>query len=128
MLPSPFQKAFSSSSGSDIIFHPITLIRKDVEDMLKLFVNYIVYYVLNLLHPILVPIAVKILSWEPPKQKPNPVRAKVSKKLAVPDTIQETAPPIKLSDMKPSLDYKQILKERAEAGKPIKPVKNRKPK
>jgi hypothetical protein len=95
--------------------------------MPKLFVNYIVYYILNFLHPILVAIAIKILSWEPPKQKPNPVRAEVSKKLAVPETIQETVPPIKLTDLKPSLDYKQILKEHEEAGSPIKPVKHRKP-
>jgi hypothetical protein len=95
--------------------------------MLKLFVNYTVYYILNLFHPILVPVVIKILSWEPPKQKPNPVRAKVSKKLAVPDSIQETAPPIKLTDLKPSLDYRQILKEQAEAGKPVEPVKHRKP-
>jgi hypothetical protein len=95
--------------------------------MLKLFVNYTVYYILNLLHPILVSLVIKILSWEPPKQKPNPVRAKVARKLAVPDTIQETEPPIKLTDLKPSLDYRQILKEQEEAGSPIKPVKHRKP-
>jgi transposase-like protein len=95
--------------------------------MLKLFVDYTVYYILNLLHPILVSVAIKILSWEPPKQKPNPVRAKVSKKLAVPETIQETEPPIKLTDLKPSLDYRQILKEHQESGSPIKPVKHRKP-
>jgi hypothetical protein len=81
--------------------------------MLKLFVNYIVYYILNLLHPILVSVVIKILSWEPPKQKPNTVRARVSKKLAVPETIQETVPPIKLTNLKPSLDYKQILKEQS---------------
>jgi putative transposase len=95
--------------------------------MLKLFVNYTVYYILNLLHPILVSLVMKILSWEPPKQKPNPVRARVSKKLAVPETIQETEPPIKLTDLKPSLDYRQILKEHEQAGSPIKPVKHRKP-
>ena len=95
--------------------------------MLKLLVGHVVYYILNLLHPILVAIAIKILSWDPPKQKPNPVRAKVSKKLAVPETIQETEPPIKLTDLKPSLDYRQILKEHEETGNPIKPVKHRKP-
>ena len=72
--------------------------------MLKLLVNHTVYYVLNILHPILVPIVIKILSWEPPKQKPNPVKAEVARKLAVPETIQETVPPIKLTDLKPSLD------------------------
>ena len=95
--------------------------------MLKSFIHHIVYHILNLLHPILVPIVIKIMSWEPPKQKPNPIRARVAKKLAVPKTIQEIAPPIKITDLKPSLDYKQVLKEREEAGNPIKPVRHRKP-
>jgi transposase-like protein/transcription elongation factor Elf1 len=95
--------------------------------MPKLFVNYTVYYVLNLLHPILVSIAIKILSWEPPKHKSNPVRARVARKLAVPETIGDMESPIKITDLKPSLDYRQILKQRQEARKTIKPVKHRKP-
>jgi len=87
-------------------------------------IKLLIYHIFN---PILVSLAIKILSWEPPKGKPNPVRAEVTRKLAVPETIQEVIPPIKVNDLKPSIDYKQLLKEQAEAGNPIKPVKHRKP-
>ncbi len=86
--------------------------------MIKLFI----YRVFN---PILVSLAIKILSWEPPKGKPNPVTAGVTRKLAVPEILQEGIPPIKITDLKPSISYQQILKERTQAGKPIKPPRTR---
>lgn len=88
--------------------------------------QYIRLYIYRIFNPILVSLAIKVLSWEPPNQKPNPVREKVAKRIAVPETIQQTLPPIKITDLKPSLDYRQILKEREESGKPIKPIKHRK--
>ena len=87
-------------------------------------IKLLIYHIFN---PILVSLAIKILSWEPPEGKPNPVRAGVTRKLAVPEALQEAIPPIKITDLKPSTSYQQFLKERAEAGEPIKPIKHRKP-
>jgi len=84
--------------------------------MIKLFI----YRIFN---PILVSLAIKILSWEPPEQKPNPVREKVIRKLAVTSAFPESLPPVE----KPAVDYKQILKEHTEKGAPIKPINHRKP-
>lgn len=84
-------------------------------------------FIYRTFNPILVYLVIKILSWDPPKHKPNPVREEVTKKLSAPEAMEEILPPIKITDLKPSLDYKQILKERVEAGDPIKPVKHRKP-
>ena len=83
-------------------------------------IKLIVY---RIFHPILTAWAIKILSWEAPDQKPNPIRDKVTKKLALPQPTHEVLPPVQ----KPSVDYKQILDEHELAGKPIKPVKHRKP-
>lgn len=82
-------------------------------------IKLILYRIFN---PILTAWAIKILSWEPPKQKLNPIRDKVIRKLALPKLTQQTLPPIQ----KPLADYKQILNEHELAGKPIKPVKHRK--
>jgi len=84
--------------------------------MIKLFI----YRIFN---PILVSLAIKILSWEPPEQKPNPVREKVIRKLTVTNALPESLPPVE----KPAVDYEQILKEHTEKGAPIEPVKHRKP-
>lgn len=86
-------------------------------------IKLILYRIFN---PILTAWAIKILSWEPPKQKLNPIRdkiIKITKKLALPQLTQQTLPPIQ----KPLADYKQILLEHELAGKPIKTVKHRKP-
>ena len=83
-------------------------------------IKLILYRIFN---PILSAWAIKILSWEPPKQKLNPTREKVTKKLALPKLTQQVLPPIE----KPLADYRQILNEHELAGKPIKPVKHRKP-
>ena len=56
-------------------------------------IKLLIYHIFN---PILVSLAIKILSWEPPKGKPNPVRARVTRKLAVPEALQEVIPPIKI--------------------------------
>jgi transposase-like protein len=87
-------------------------------------IKLIIYQIFN---SILTAWAIKILSWEPPNQKQNPVTQKVIKRIAVPKTLQETLPPIQIHNLKPSLDYKQILKLHEDAGTPIKPVKHRKP-
>jgi hypothetical protein len=84
--------------------------------MIKLFI----YRVFN---PILVSLAIRVLSWEPPRQKPNPVREKVTRKLAAPRSLPESLPPVE----KPKVHYQQILDEHAQKGTPIKPVKHRKP-
>jgi transposase-like protein len=83
-------------------------------------IKLILYRIFN---PILTAWAIKILSWEPPKQKLNTIRDKVIRKLALPQLTQQVLPPIQ----KPLSDYKQILNEHELAGKPIKPVKHRKP-
>ena len=88
--------------------------------MIKLILYHIFY-------PILTAWAIKILSWEPPNQKQNPVNQKVTKKIDVPNKPQESLPPIQIHDLKPTLDYKTILKQHEDAGTPIKPVKHRKP-
>ena len=67
-------------------------------------IKLILYRIFN---PILTVCAIKILSWEPPKQKLNPIRDKVTKKLALPQLTQQVLPPI----VKPLADYKQILNE-----------------
>jgi len=77
----------------------------------------------RIFHPILTAWAIKILSWDPPNQKSNPIRDKVTKKLALPQPTHGVLPPVQ----KPLVNYKQILDERELAGKPIKPVKHRKP-
>jgi hypothetical protein len=72
-------------------------------------IKLILYHLLN---PILTAWAIKILSWEPPNQKQNPVTQKVAqkviKKIAVPKTLQETLPPIKIHDLKSALVVNQI--------------------
>jgi hypothetical protein len=85
-------------------------------------IKLILYRIFN---PILTAWAIKILSWEPPKESPkkklNPIRDKVTNKLALPQITKQVLPPIE----KPF--YRQILNEHELAGKPIKPVKHRKP-
>lgn len=83
-------------------------------------IKLILYRIFN---PILTAWAIKILSWEPPNQKLNPTRDKVTNKLALPKLTQQVLPPIE----KPLADYRQILYEHELAGNPIKPVKHRKP-
>jgi transposase-like protein/DNA-directed RNA polymerase subunit RPC12/RpoP len=90
--------------------------KKGGEEMIKLFI----YRVFN---PILVSLAIKILSWEPPRQKPNPVREKVARKLTTPKALPDSLPPVE----KPKVHYQQILDEHAQKSTPIKPVKHRKP-
>jgi hypothetical protein len=80
-------------------------------------IKLILYHIFN---PILTAWAIKILSWELPKEL-NPIRDKVTNKLALPQLTQQVLPPIE----KP--DYRQILNEHELAGNPIKPVKHRKP-
>ena len=63
-------------------------------------IKLIIYHIFN---PILTAWAIKILSWEPPNQKQNPVTQKVIKKIAVPKTLQESLPPIQIHHLKPSL-------------------------
>jgi hypothetical protein len=66
-------------------------------------IKLILYHLFN---PILIAWAIKILSWEPPNQKQNPVTQNVIKKIAVSKTLhttQETLPPIKIHDLKPLL-------------------------
>ena len=62
-------------------------------------IKLIIYRIFN---PILTSLAIKILSWEPPQQKTNPVRDKVTKKLAIPHIPMDVLPPME----KPLLDYK----------------------
>ena len=52
-------------------------------------IKLIIYRIFN---PILTAWAIKILSWEPPHQKPNPIRDKVTKKLALPQLTEQVYP------------------------------------
>jgi len=92
--------------------------------------QYIKLYIYHIFNPILVSLVIKILTWEPPDQKPNPVKTEVAKRVTIPKSSQNTQEklsPIKITDLKPTIDYRQVLKEHEEAGKPIQPVKHRKP-
>lgn len=86
-------------------------------------IKYIFY---KFLLPILVSLAVRILSLQMPqkdyKSKPRVATSKVASL-----TQKELLKPLLEEDVKPKLDWRELLAEAERKGKPIKPVKHRKP-
>ena len=86
-------------------------------------IKYIFY---KFLLPILVSLAVRILSLQMP-QKGKKTKPRVATSKIASLTQRELLKPLLEEDIKPKLDWRELLAEAERKGKPIKPVKHRKP-